>query len=440
MKSRIAVVGGGVAGITAAIKLARETDASVDLIERSEHPGGLLCSAKIGNLIFDIGPFFFRKDNAFFSVFPEVLSAFVQAKPTLSKISQEGIVDKYPFSIRRLTDENGVDGLLYLLIDRFYAKTRYLHPTNVYEWVVHRMGNKLYEVTGLRHYLQRSYNIDSREIDVKFALQRMHDMKNYTVPHAIAFALRKALKSNSAQTPPLFIRPTPGFQSVFNTISKTLRIANVNFIAPAVINSIHIQNNSFILDLGGYQRAYSGMISTIPLSNLLALLGEQSSASYMHLNLVSMFYQGELNFPGDVLFNYSKLGKWRRLTSFSRLYNSSGGRDYFTVETTVRSDSTIDVTALRHDFEQHTKDIRLVKNTEFLGNAITPLAYPVNLVCQSTNVERDKLLINNLGIFLAGRQGQFVSLSTHKAALQAAETVQAMLSLKKNVSYGDTVI
>lgn len=57
MNPRVAVVGGGVSGLTAAYALRRELggDAVIDLYEQDERPGGLLCTRPVGATPMDLG-------------------------------------------------------------------------------------------------------------------------------------------------------------------------------------------------------------------------------------------------------------------------------------------------------------------------------------------------------------------------------------------------
>lgn len=421
--SRIAVLGGGVAGVTTASQLARRTGAKVDLIESEPHLGGLLRSVTIEGLVFDIGVFLFIQSNEFLAEFPSLLRDFKCVNPSLMRVAPNGLVEQYPFSIKEYIRTNGIVQIACALSDRFISRVRFRNYNNTGEWIKCHLGDSLYKNLGLKNYVERIYDVSDREIGTEFATQCLEYTKRFTLPYLITSTLRKTLSSQDTTAVPFLVRPTSGFQRVFDEVRRQLETVGVTILAPAVVKAVHQQHNTITLDVDGRCRDYDTVVSTIPIPVLLSLLGKHSNATYDHMNLVSLFYRGELKYSGDVLFNFSRLGKWRRLLSFSRLYDLPTRQAYFTVEITTKGILIPDITALSKDFERHMYDLGLMHNLEFLGSTTTPNAYPVFKVGEAKNVEKDKQLLSALGIHLAGRQGCFDYISSHDAAKQAKKAV-----------------
>jgi hypothetical protein len=146
------------------------------------------------------------------------------------------------------------------------------------------------------------------------------------------------------------------------------------------------------------------------------------------MSLLTLFYRGALTPEADLLYNFTFLGRWKRLTVFSRMYKEKGDCERFSVEITVPEKSRIEIDMLRQDFERHAKTFHLGSNFDFVGSSMTLHAYPVFRPGQSQGVAKDRALVESLGIRLAGRQGTFAYLSSLEAALQAKVVAEQVVA------------
>jgi len=148
---------------------------------------------------------------------------------------------------------------------------------------------------------------------------------------------------------------------------------------------------------------------------------------------VSLFYVGNIVKPGNTFFNFTYDAAWKRITVFSRFYETGAEAredDYFTVEITVDDNvQDSDVSAIADDFERHIKKTGLTsEKPELVGHYLTKDAYPVYRNSQSETVAREKTLLKEFGIELLGRQGNFEYEISNIVARQALVLTEKMLA------------
>jgi hypothetical protein len=120
------------------------------------------------------------------------------------------------------------------------------------------------------------------------------------------------------------------------------------------------------------------------------------------------------------VYNFTRRGRWKRLTVFSRFHGQEDGADYFTVEVTTRDTSPAALAALRADFEAHARDLGMVDGElEWVGEHVAERAYPVFRVGDPERVEAERQRVMRHGVALTGRQGRFEYLSSGRAASDA---------------------
>src|SRR5206468_3163238 len=103
---RIAVLGGGVAGVVISRELTRNPQFHVDLLEKERRLGGLMRSVQIYGLYYDIGAFVFDRSHELFNSFPSLRDLFVSTEYTSLEIPPSLTIDKYPMSARGYLRDN----------------------------------------------------------------------------------------------------------------------------------------------------------------------------------------------------------------------------------------------------------------------------------------------------------------------------------------------
>ena len=191
----------------------------------------------------------------------------------------------------------------------------------------------------------------------------------------------------------------------------------------------------FDVEIDGEVKAYDRVISTIPIPDMLRLIGEEPKVDIQTRNLISLFYTGVFDRPGNTFFNFSNEASWKRITVFSRFYQpTKQGKDYFTVEVTSDDVSQQQVELAAADFEKHANGVGLFRGSPKLeGSHVSYSAYPIYRRDQSQAVEAEKERLRSYGIDLLGRQGNFeyvISNVVAKRAAELSETIALASSLQ----------
>lgn len=419
MIQRIAVLGGGIAGITAAMHLARTHGKSVILLEQDEELGGMQRSYHHAGRIFDNGSYVFPSYCALFDVFPELRSVYVPITPEFRRITPGLHVDRYPMSIRGHWRENSLPSLLSGFVDRTFRSLSTRREESTYDWIVKRLGTRWYESTGLRSYVHRLYHMDDRDVSVTFAERRLKELRN---PSLSRMLFRRFSRTQSPLPPSFLACPPEGFSEVFRILRTALEEAGVEVHLGRPVTEIRGSKEEYRIFLGSDHFTVHRILSTVPVPVLLPLLGRIPEGRFDHVDLISLFYLGVPTFDGSVLFNFSPGGKWKRLVIHSRVYEMSVALDHCTVEITVPGYQRADPQSLRQDFENHMQSLGLFQELQFQGSCLTPRAYPVLSRHGEEARTRDRDWITSQGIYCGGRQGSHDYFSTH-------DTVKNVLSV-----------
>lgn len=420
--NRIAVLGGGAAGVVMAKHLADKGTVKVDLIEKEERLGGLHRSIRLEGLAFDIGAFLFSQENELLRSFPFLYDCFVPVRTIFLSVTPSGNVCRYPITVQSYLRDNGPMSLLLAIPDLLVSRIRYRKRDTVPSFAKYYMGEQIYQRSGLQNYIERLYGIRDEEVGLEFALQRLVKV------HPMALARRRLgrllqLFAPTAASPTL-ARPPGGFEEVYDKIGSSLTKQGVTVRLGCTIKTVKPSvQGGYEIDFGDHKERYNRVVSTIPIPVMLRLLGTPAQVPFEHVALLSLFYRGKVRHNASVLFNFTMSGCWKRITVFSSFYGSINGSDYFTVEVTTQDVSPQHLEMLRIDFETHAAALCLCEPAvplQYLDSIVTERAYPLfrRGKAKELQVERDRLTA--AGIEFVGRQGNFAYLSSHDAAQQAA--------------------
>lgn len=421
-RPRIAIIGGGIAGCVFAAELAQDPSLRIDLYEAGARLGGLHNSPVVGGLAYDIGAFFFEPTHQLFKTFPGLAEKFVSFPSRAVSVGDGGKLDRYPISLNGYIRNQGMAHFLAAMLDLGFGKIRYRRRHTLPSFMKYYLGSKIYERSGLRHYIERLFGLPDAEVDLRFAEQRMGVLREWTsLRHAAGRFFRSPTRFANQPyfSPTVLARPREGFSAAYAVIEAQLRSAGVEVYKGAGISSIANSSGRFQVQLSDQVREYDLIVSTAPLPVTAKLAGIPVRHRFETVSLLTLFYrfQGSSSFDGAVLHNFSHGGAWKRIIDFSYIYGDPQG--YFAVEIPVRG--TPDIIAQQEQFELHLAELGLFRNGLHLeGSELTRNAYPIFRARQLGELAADKQRILDWGIILAGRQGEFEYLSSSQVATVAA--------------------
>lgn len=439
-KIRIAILGGGVAGVVLANELARSTDAfRIDLIEREDRLGGLHHSPCFDGMHFDIGTFVLHSTHNLLQSMPEVMEVLSEVDYSPVAITPKNTIDRYPVSPKGFVRDHGLLVALKVLCEIPICKLRYWRKPDLVSYIKYYIGGTLYEKSGLRAYIERLYQSKDSEIDIEFALKRL----DYLVYYGSVRVVTRRFFANlfSRETFKWLARPAGGFLVMYQKAEGVLGGRGVTVLKGYSIKSIEKAGSDFVLRSENEERRYKRVFSSIPVGITARLTGIPINSVPRFTKLLSLFYtlDGEWNFPQEVLFNYSLDGEWKRVTIFDRYYGRQNGKSYFTVECTFNDEEIPDpeafVAAKRNDFETHIAKLGLFEGKlTSVGSQVTPFAYPLYTREQLDISEDVSQKVEEFGIELVGRQGKFDYSTSNLIAAKSAESARAIVSQQEVAS------
>ena len=424
---KIAILGGGVSGLMVARGLAEAPDVEVHVLERDTRLGGLLRSVNAGGLEFDIGSFAFGHDDELIRAFPRLAHRMVTVATPQQSYTPAGTLDNYPLSLHGFVRDNGLMRSAVSAGDMLWGRIRYRRRDSVPAFASYYMGASLYHWSGLQDYIERLYGIRHDELALQLNEQTLVRIRDYTPMKLLAHKVRQF----AGRAPPrtMLVRPRGGFTEVWNIVAEDLAALGVCIRLGTEVQQVRPGGGSFVVRIGGSDFQYDAVVSTIPLPLMLRLAGETSTARFDSVSMLSLFYRGRLRPQAPFVYNFTRRGRWKRLTCFSRFHGRDQSQDWFTVEVTTRDTSVNALEELREEFEAHARDLGMLEGTpELLGSLVTERAYPVFRIGDPELVAAERQRLHRVGILLTGRQGRFEYQSSSVAAARARDVARELLA------------
>jgi protoporphyrinogen oxidase len=171
--SRIAVIGGGPAGLTAAYELARHGRPGT-VFEADGVVGGIARTVEREGYRFDIGGHrFFTKVKEIEALWDEILGEPMLLRPRMSRIYFGGKFYSYPLSATNALRNMGPWTALACGFSYLAARLKPIaNPANFEEWVTNQFGRKLYRMF-FKSYTEKVWGCDCRKISADWAAQRI---------------------------------------------------------------------------------------------------------------------------------------------------------------------------------------------------------------------------------------------------------------------------
>ncbi len=202
MKTNVAIIGAGPAGLTAAYLLSKN-NVDVTVLEADPvYVGGISRTATYKGFHFDIGGHrFFSKSKEVNDFWQEILPDDMLDRPRSSRIFYGGKFFAYPLKAVEALVKLGVFKSTLCVLS--WMKARVLpvaNPTNFEDWVSNQFGKRLFN-TFFKSYTEKVWGMPCKEISADWAAQRIKGLslgsaiKNALLPQKQPKDSSKVIKS-----------------------------------------------------------------------------------------------------------------------------------------------------------------------------------------------------------------------------------------------------
>ena len=452
MSKRVAIIGAGPAGLTAAYLLAKGNQEVVVFEKDPQYVGGISRTESYNGYHFDIGGHrFFSKSKEVEDFWTEILGDEMLERPRSSRIYYNNHFFSYPLvafeALRKLgIFESALCVLSYLKAKVFPIK----NPTNFEEWVTNQFGQRLFNIF-FKTYTEKVWGIPCNEISADWAAQRI---KGLSLSSAIFNALFKPNKKATDKDKVIktlidsFRYPKQGPGMMWEACAEKSKAMGVTLHMNCGVQKIEYANNSWTVQTTsqGHVTGFDYVLSSAPMRELVAnvlpafpatVAANAAALGYRDFLTVVLICKDEDAFSDNWIYIHDpkvKVGRIQNFKSWSPFMvpdpsMACYGLEYFCFEGDgLWTSSDADLIALG---KQEIEKIGLTKASAVVDGYVVrqPKAYPVYDQFYKTRVDsvRDALA-NYPGLYLVGRNGM------HKYNNQDHSMMTAMLAAKNIIA------
>ncbi len=325
---RIAVIGAGPAGITAAYELSKAIPEGkikqLDVYEISPRVGGLSKSIELWNQIVDLGPHrFFSQDPRVNRLWLEVVEDNYDIINRQTRIFYKNKFFDYPLKPGNALRGLGIFEAARCVLSYVWQRIFPTKDTSTFEgWVTNRFGKRLYQIF-FKTYSEKLWGIPCDRLDSDFASQRI---KKLNLFEAIKNALFQGRDNKHKTLVDQFAYPLKGTGWVYERMSEKIRENGGKVHLKKGIEKVETTGNvvkSIILTTGE-KIDYDHVISSMPISLLIRNLSETpnhilelaNSLKFRNTMLVYIKINRTDIFPDQWLYIHSKDMETGRITNF----------------------------------------------------------------------------------------------------------------------------
>ncbi len=324
-KQKIAVIGAGPAGITAAYELAKK-GVPVDLYEASPFVGGMARSWKLWGQIVDIGPHrFFSSDTRVNELWLEVIGKDYEMVDRLTRIFFKNKFYHYPIKAGDALKNLG-------LFEAFLCMASYgwqrIKPGgrdlgNSFEsWVTARFGRRLYRHF-FKTYSEKLWGIPCTELDADFAAQRI---KKLSLWEAVKSAVFGGGGEKHKTLVDQFAFPKQGTGQVYELMKKSIEKNGGKVHLQTPIDSMLVRGKTVygVKLVNGKEIEYDQVISSMPLTLLVSRMKHvpdkvakaTKNLKFRNTLIVYLKVNARKIFPDNWIYVHSSELRTGRITNF----------------------------------------------------------------------------------------------------------------------------
>jgi protoporphyrinogen oxidase len=452
MSKRVAIIGAGPAGLTAAYLLAKGNQEVVVFEKDPKYVGGISRTESYNGYHFDIGGHrFFSKSKEVEDFWTEILGDEMLERPRSSRIYYNNHFFSYPLvafeALRKLgIFESALCVFSYLKAKAFPVK----NPTNFEEWVTNQFGKRLFNIF-FKTYTEKVWGIPCNEISADWAAQRI---KGLSLSSAIFNALFKPNKKATDKDKVIktlidsFRYPKQGPGMMWEACAEKSKAMGVTLNMNCGVQKIEYTNNSWTVQTTsqGNVTGFDYVLSTAPMRELVAnvlpafpatVAANAAALGYRDFLTVVLICKDEDAFSDNWIYIHDpkvKVGRVQNFKSWSPYMvpdpsMACYGLEYFCFEGDgLWTSSNADLIELG---KKEIEKIGLTKASAVVDGYVVrqPKAYPVYDQFYKARVDsvRDALA-NYPGLYLIGRNGM------HKYNNQDHSMMTAMLAAKNIIA------
>jgi protoporphyrinogen oxidase len=452
MSKRVAIIGAGPAGLTAAYLLAKGNQEVVVFEKDPQYVGGISRTESYNGYHFDIGGHrFFSKSKEVEDFWTEILGDEMLERPRSSRIYYNNHFFSYPLvafeALRKLgIFESGLCVLSYLKAKAFPVK----NPTNFEEWVTNQFGKRLFNIF-FKTYTEKVWGIPCNEISADWAAQRI---KGLSLSSAIFNALFKPNKKATDKDKVIktlidsFRYPKQGPGMMWEACAEKSKAMGVTLHMNCGVQKIEYTNNSWTVQTTsqGNVSGFDYVLSTAPMRELVAnvlpafpatVAANAAALGYRDFLTVVLICKDEDAFSDNWIYIHDpkvKVGRVQNFKSWSPYMvpdpsMACYGLEYFCFEGDgLWTSSNADLIELG---KKEIEKIGLTKASAVVDGYVVrqPKAYPVYDQFYKARVDSVRVALANYpGLYLIGRNGM------HKYNNQDHSMMTAMLAAKNIIA------
>lgn len=420
---KIAIIGAGPAGITAAYQLSKKLP-NVYLYEASDSVGGLAKTIDLWEQKVDIGPHrFFSDDKRINDLWLEVAGNDYEMVNRLTRIYYKKKFFHYPLKPIDALLKLGIVESVRCVMSYFAERINPTKNTTHFEgWVISRFGTRLYQLF-FKTYSEKLWGIPCTALDADFAAQRI---KKLSLWEAIINGLKGGKNNTHKSLVDEFAYPHGGTGSVYERMATTLQHNGGKLYTNTAVAQVLVENNKAIgiVLANGETHYYDHIISSMPLTLMvqhinnvpISIIQACNKLTYRSTILVYLRVNATNLFPDNWLYIHSNDLQLGRLTNFSNWVpqlNNNKQETILCLEYWCNYNDDFYTTSNDALIALGTQE---VKHTGLLGAAQVidgyvhriPRCYPVYSTGYKNNLEPIQNYLSNItNLSVIGRYGAF---------------------------------
>jgi len=273
MSKRVAIIGAGPAGLTAAYLLGKANIETVVFEKDTQYVGGISRTENYKGYYFDIGGHrFFSKSKEVEDFWTEILGDDLLERPRSSRIYYNNTFFSYPLVAFEALKKLGLWESFLCVMS--YVKSKIFpikNPQNVEDWVSNQFGKRLYSIF-FKTYTEKVWGISCRDISADWAAQRI---KGLSLTSAIKNALFKPrLTDKNAIIKTLidsFRYPKKGPGMMWETCRDKCLQMGVQVKMNSNVSAISFDNNQWSISLenGLQENSFDYVLSSAPIRDIV---------------------------------------------------------------------------------------------------------------------------------------------------------------------------